>query len=591
MTLPQILSIAIIASMMAFFVWGRFRYDVVAVIGLLAAVAGGLTPFDKAFVGFSDDVVIIVAGALVTSAAIARSGLADRVIRRAAPHVATTGRQIALVAGLTMALSAFVKNIGAMSMLMPSAYQLAARTGRSASSLLMPMSFASLLGGITTLIGTSPNVLVARIRSETSGESFRMFDFAAVGVPVALAGLAYLVLAWRLLPRRAATGGVEAAFGEQDYTIEAFVPEGSSAAGKTAAALIERADGEVRIAAIIRDVHKRFRNPTSQMLRAGDHLLLEGKTEAIDELVAEAGLKLPYRETEKVDPDDEVGLMETVVTADSLMLGWSPAQLRLSDRFAVSVVGVSRRGERVSGRLKSFRFAVGDVIALRGNLRAMPDILAELGLLPLAPRGIELGKTRLARWIPVAILAVAMLLMALKIVSVPLAFFGAAALIVASGAMSPRQAYEALDPAVLVTLAALIPVADTLRSTGATELFSTWLAGAAGALPATGALALILVVSMAVTPFLNNAATVLVAAPIAVGFAKSLGYNPDPFLMAVAIGAACDFLTPIGHQCNMLVMGPGGYRFGDYWRLGLPLSILVVVVATPLIAWVWPLTR
>jgi di/tricarboxylate transporter len=592
MSVAQMLSFAVIATMMAFFVWGRFRYDVVAIMGLLACVALGLVPFDQAFSGFSDDVVVIVACALVTSAAIARTGLADRAIRRCAPHLATTGRQIALLAGLTMALSGFVKNIGAMSMLMPSAWQLAARTGVSASRLLMPMSFASLLGGIVTLVGTSPNILVSRIRAETSGEAFRMFDFAPVGAPVALAGLVYLILAWRLLPERTSSTGMDAAFAGHGYTIEAIVPEGAALAGQPASALTAPGHGEVRLTALIRDTHKRFRNPTTQTLRPGDHVLLEGKAEDIDSLIAAAGLRLPRPDKiEKVDPEDERGTIEAVVTADSLMLGWSPAQLRLSDRFAVDVIGVSRRGVRVSQRLKNFRFAVGDVVALGGNLRAMPDILSELGLLPLAPRGLEIGKTRLARWLPVVILALAMLLMGFKVVSVPIAFFGAAALIVASGAMSPRAAYEALDPAVLVTLAALIPVSETLRTTGASDLISGWLAAGAGALPPMGALALIMTVAMAVTPFLNNAATVLVAAPIAAGFAKSLGYNADPFLMAVAVGAACDFLTPIGHQCNMLVMGPGGYRFGDYWRLGLPLSLLVVALATPLIGYFWPLTR
>lgn len=592
MNLPQTLSILIMTIMMAFFVWGRIRYDVVAAMALLASVACGLTPFDKAFSGFSDDVVIIVACALVTSAAISRSGLADRVIRKCAPHVATTTRQITLLAGLTMALSAFVKNIGAMSMLMPSAYQLAAKTGTSASRLLMPMSFASLLGGITTLVGTSPNVLVSRIRAETTGQGFQMFDFAPVGIPVALAGLVYLALAWRLTPMRVAGGDVEAAFAGHGYTIEAVVPEGSPAVGIPASDLVKLGDDDVAITYLIRDVHKRYRNPATQVLRAGDHLLFEGHPARIDALVAQAQLELPYKgAAERAEPEDEIGLIEAVVTAESLLLGWSPAQLRLSDRFAVGVVGVSRRGERVSRRLKSFRFAVGDVVALHGNLKAMPDILGELGLLPLAPRGLEIGKTRMARWTPVIVLTIAMLLMGMKIVSVPIAFFGAAAIIVASGAMSPRAAYEALDPAVLVTLAALIPIADTLTSTGATDLLSRFLAHAAGALPPLGAIALVMIVAMAVTPFLNNAATVLVAAPIAAGFAKSLGYNPDPFLMAVAVGAACDFLTPIGHQCNMLVMGPGGYRFGDYWRLGLPLTILVVAIATPLIGWVWPVVR
>lgn len=587
MTFPQMLSFGLIGLMMAAFVWGRIRYDLVAMLALLAGVAMGIVPSEKAFSGFSDDIVMIVAGALVTSKAVAASGVADRLVRRATGILTTPGRQIGALAGATMAMSGFVKNIGALSMLIPSAYLFSQRTGTPLSQLLMPMSFASLLGGLVTLVGTSPNVIVSRIRQEVTGEPFRMFDFTAVGLPLALLGLIFLVLGYRLLPLRRTSGGIDSAFGSHAYTIEAIVPENAGIEGKTVADLIEAGSSDVTVTMLIRDVHKRYRNPSTQSLRAGDHVLIEGQPGDLDAFVKATGLKLPRGE-EAPDSAEETGMIETVVTADSMLVGWSPAQLRLSDRFNFSVVGVQRRGERLQSRLKTFRFAVGDVVVLHGNLSLAPEMLGTLGLLPLAARGVKFGMVRNA-WIPITILAVAMALMALKVVSVPLAFMGAAILVVALGSLTPKEAYTALDPPVLVTLAALIPVSDTLRSTGATDLISSWLSAGAAQLPAVGALALIMVVAMAVTPFLNNAATVLVAGPIAAAFAKNLGYNPDPFLMAVAIGAACDFLTPIGHQSNMLVLGPGGYRFGDYWRLGLPLSILVVVAGVPLIAWFWPL--
>lgn len=587
MTFPQMLSFGLIGLMMAAFVWGRIRYDLVAMLALLAGVVMGLVPSEQAFSGFSDDIVMIVAGALVTSKAVALSGVADRLVRRATAVLTTPGRQIAALAGATMAMSGFVKNIGALSMLMPSAYLFSQRTGTPLSQLLMPMSFASLLGGLVTLVGTSPNVIVSRIRQDVSGEPFRMFDFTAVGLPLALLGLVFLIFCYRLLPLRRTSGGIDAAFGAHAYTIEAIVPENAAVEGKSVTNLIELGSSDVTVTMLIRDVHKRFRNPASQILRAGDHLLIEGQPADLDAFVKATGLKLPGAE-DAADSTEETGMIETVVTADSMLVGWSPAQLRLSDRFNFSVVGVQRRGERVQSRLKTFKFAVGDVVVLHGTLSLAPEMLGTLGLLPLAARGVKFGTVRNA-WLPITVLAVAMVLMAMKIVSVPLAFMGAAILVVALGSLTPKEAYAALDPPVLVTLAALIPVSGTLKSTGATDLISAWLSAGASQLPALGALALIMIVAMAVTPFLNNAATVLVAGPIAAAFAKNLGYNPDPFLMAVAIGAACDFLTPIGHQSNMLVLGPGGYRFGDYWRLGLPLSILVVAAGVPLVAWFWPL--
>jgi di/tricarboxylate transporter len=592
LTVDQMLAFAVVIGMMALFVWGRLRYDLVAVLALLVAIAVGIVPPADAFTGFSDDIVIIVASALITSAAVSKSGLADLAMKRITDWLPTVSRQIGVLAGSIMILSAFVKNIGALSMLIPPAFQIARRTGTSPSQLLMPMSFASLLGGLVTLIGTSPNIIVSRIREETTGEPFRMFDFTAVGLPLAVAGLAFLMVGHRLLPKgRRGAASIEAAFNVQGYTTEVVVPEESPVAGRSAAELAALSGGDVHITALVRGTFKRYRNPTSQIVRPGDHLLLEGDPKELEQLVASAGLRLAHAADEAAvpdDPADEIGVMEAVVTGDSLLVDRTPEKLRLSERFDVHLLAVSRSGERVAQRLKSFRFRAGDLVVLQGNMKLMPEILGQLGCLPLAAREVPIGR-RQRRWIPIAALVVAMIAMAFQILPVPVAFFAAASVVVLAGALTTREAYDALDAPVLVTLACLIPVSDAMRTTGATEIISDWLSIGTAALPATASIGLIMVVAMAVTPFLNNAATVLVAGPIAAGLAAKLGYSPDPFLIAVAVGAACDFLTPIGHQCNMLVMGPGGYRFGDYWRLGLPLSVLVVVLGVPLIAVVWPL--
>ena len=591
MTLPQILAFAIVVAMMGLFVWGRLRYDLVALLALLAAVLSGIVPADKAFSGFSDDIVIIVACALLVSAAVERSGAVETLLRPVAPYLTTTTVQVAALAGAVALLSAFVKNIGALAMLMPVAFQLARRHGTSPAHLLMPMSFAALLGGIVTLVGTSPNIIVARMREEILGEPFAMFDFTPVGVGLALAGVIFLAFGWRLLPSdRKGAASIEAAFNLEDYTTEVTVPEDSPFAGKTVADLTALADDEIQVMAIVHG-RDRVRPKPGTKLKANQRLMLQGESAALERVVAEAKLKLSHERNREIDArDDDIGVMEAIVTADSPLIDRSAIEFKLYDHHHVNLLAVSRSGRRILHRLGAVRLKPGDVIVLQGDLTTLPEVLGELRCLPLAERSLSLGRGRRG-FIPVAVLAVAMLLVAFNVLPVAVAFFAAAVALLLLRSLPLREAYAAIEWPILVMLACLIPVSDALRTTGGTDLIAGALSAASHNLPPLGALALMMVAAMAVTPFLNNAATVLVMAPIAAGFAKNLGYNPDPFLMAVAIGAACDFLTPIGHQCNTLVMGAGGYRFGDYWRLGLPLSLMVIAFGVPLIALVWPFAR
>jgi di/tricarboxylate transporter len=593
MTSQQILAFGIVIGMMALFVWGRLRYDMVALCALLAAIVTGVVPKEKAFSGFSDDIVIIVASALVVSAAVARSGVVEYVMRWIGPYLTTTTTQVAVLSGAVMVLSGFVKNIGALAMLMPVAFQLARRTGTSPAHLLMPMAFASLLGGIVTLVGTSPNIIVSRVREEVVGEPFRMFDFTPVGVVVAALGLVFLAFGWRLLPgSRKGTASMDAAFNIEGYTTEVEVTEDSGAAGTTVGEIESGSEDEVEVVRIIRRNGRHLIPGGTTKLRRGDILLLEGEPDALEAAVARWKLKLT-RDDRKQDPDvpeDDVGVMEGVVTGDSLLVGRSPIQANLYQRYGINLLAVSRSGARIKRRLRALKLQPGDVVVLQGNLNTMPEALGELNVLPLAERDLKLGRSRRSL-LPILVLTAAMVLVALNMVPIAIAFFGTAVLLMLTRAISLRDAYEAIEWPILVMFGALIPVSDALHTTGATDVIAGGLSATAEMLPAIGTLALIMIAAMAVTPFLNNAATVLVMGPIAASFATKLGFNPDPFLMAVAIGAACDFLTPIGHQCNTLVMGAGGYRFGDYSRLGLPLSLLVVIVGTPLVALVWPLAN
>ena len=587
MRTDQWLIIAVITLMMAAFVWGRYRYDIVAAVALLASMVLGLVPPNKAFSGFSDDIVIIVGSALLLSGAIARSGIMDVVLRRIAPESQTPRIQLLILVLLVAFMSSFVKNIGALAIMIPIALQMARASGVSPSMFLMPMAFASLLGGLMTQVGTSPNVIVSRIREEIEGHPFSMFDYTPLGLALTLVGIVFLAFFYKLLPeRQRSERDLNEAVAIKNYTTEAKVTGPTLAVGKSVRELQKLAGGGAMIIAIISDKGK-FRKPLPDTaLKTGDMLIIEGEQEALDRVVSQGRLKLAGHKEQKAAPGADVGAVEAVVGPGSRLIGKSAKDLYLFDA-GLTLLAVSRSDERFVERLGAIKIQNGDVLVLQGNMKSLPDHLREWGCLPLVQRDVRLGSVRNGL-IPVAILIGAMVLTALGLIPIAAAFFGAALLVVLAGGVPMRDAYSSLDASILVMLATLIPVSDALRTTGTTDVIAGWLSDLASILPPYGALALILVAAMGVTPFLNNAATVLVMAPIAATFAGKLGYAPEAFLMAVAMGAGCDFLTPIGHQCNTLVMGPGGYRFGDYWKLGLPLSIIVIVVAVPLLLVVWP---
>ncbi|CAM5627735.1 SLC13 family permease [Mycolicibacterium aubagnense] len=590
MAINQLLSIAVIILMMVAFVWGRLRYDLVACLALILALAVGVVPYDRAFSGFSDDIVIIVGSALLVSAGVARSGVMEFAIQRVAPNVTGVRAQLVLLVAVVTVLSAFVKNIGALAIMIPIAFQFARRSNCSPSVFLMPMAFGSLLGGLMTQIGTSPNVVVSRIREELTGTSFTMFDFTPVGAALAVTGIVFLSLFYWLVPVRVReTGSVQDALDVNNYVTEALVVSSSTVNGKTVGELMSYAGSEVVVTSILRSRTFHVAPLPDARLREGDIVLLEGSPEALDRVVAQAKLDLTDgRQDSGEGSSKSYVAVEAVLGESSPLIGWSAQRLALYDRYKINLLAVSRKGERISERLGALTLRLGDVLLLQGKQTRLPDILRELGALPLAERPILLGSVR-GGSIPILILAAAMIATTTGVVPIPVAFFTAAVAMVLFRVVPIRDIYNAIDGPILVMLAALIPVSDSLRRSGATDVIAMWLAEIGSKLPPAGALALILVVAMAVTPFLNNAATVLVVAPVAAGFASTLGYHPEAFLMAVAIGAGCDFLTPIGHQCNTLVMGPGGYRFSDYPRLGLPLSILVIAVAVPMLMLVWPL--
>lgn len=586
MTLPQWLSIATLAGMMVLFLWGRFRYDVTAVIALLVALALGVVKPEEAFKGFSDGIVIIVGSALVMSAAVQRSGLIETAIRVVSQHVKRVRSQLFVLTASVGIASGLIKNVGALAMLMPAAVQMAKKNETSPSVYLMPMAFASLLGGLTTLVGTSPNIIVSRVRQEMTGEPFGMFDYLPTGLGLLVVGLVFLRFGYRLLPRdRRGAPTMSEALNISGYVTQATISETSPAIGETLAEFLERNEQEIAVTTVLRGDMQATMHP-GMHLREADVLILSGEPESLERIVARDRLILVGDDGD-ASHGDNIGVIEAVLTVDSMMIGRTAGRLLMRERLGMNLIAISRAGEHLTRKPGQVVLRAGDVIVLQGQLDMMPQRLRQLGALPLAERSMRLGDNRRG-WLPIAILAAAMITTATGFVPVEIAFFAAAALVVITGALPVSEAYEAIEWPILIMLAALIPVSASLQTTGASDVIATGLSQLAATLPSWGAVALILVAAMAVTPFLNNAATVLVMAPIAAVFANDLGYRPEAFLIATAVGAGCDFLTPIGHQCNTLVFGPGGYKFSDYARLGAPLSVLVVLVGTPLILWTWP---
>jgi di/tricarboxylate transporter len=590
MTHEQILAFAVIAAMMGVFIWDRFRYDVVACCALVGAVGLGVVPVQDAFSGFSDDIVIIVASALVVSAGVARSGIVDMAIKKFFPNLGSLRGQLALLMIVVAVLSAFIKNIGALAIMMPVAFQFSRRAGVSPSKYLMPMAFAALLGGLMTQIGTSPNIVVSRLRQEITGTSFSMFDFTPVGLTLAVVGIIFLLFFYWLVPSRTnEQSSLEDAVEITNYTSELTVNSQSPLLGSPISDLLKLGDGEVIATAVLRGTVRMAPIPDLK-LREGDFILLEGSSAALDRVVSHGKLQLsgkPLKEEGKLQTD--LVSMEAIITPESALQGLSAKELALSYTRGVNLLAISRGGARLKERLGSVTLIAGDVLVLQGSSKALSTALQDFALLPLAQREVLLGTSRRA-YIPLAILALAMGSTALGLAPVAVAFFAAALGMVVFKTTPLKDVYKAVDGPILIMLAALIPVSDSLRTSGGSELVAGWLGEAATSLPPFGALSLILITSMAVTPFLNNAATVLVMGPIAASFATTLGFSPEAFLMAVAIGAGSDFLTPVGHQCNTLVLGPGGYKFSDYPRLGLPLSILIILVSVPALLFVWPVS-
>ncbi|MFT7337019.1 MAG: di/tricarboxylate transporter [Marinobacter maritimus] len=616
MSIEQGIVFAVLGITLAMFVWNRVRFDVVAMLALLAVAITGLVPTEELFAGFGHPAVITVAAVLVISQGLVNGGVVDNIARLLGKIGHRPTLQVLTLTSVVALCSAFINNVGALALLMPVAIWMSREAGRSPSMLLMPLAFGSLLGGTMTLIGTPPNIIIASYRE---GGTFGLFDFAPVGVAITLAGIVFITLVgWRLTPRREQNSADAKLFSVGEYLTELRLPKDSVHAGATLHNLLAVAgdEADIVVLALIRDEKLQAVPSTYQILREGDLLLVEADTSSLQVFLDKTKLELAHQaaedeetnenetsdedsingasERDGKDNDDasariakgELFLVEAVIAPESSLVGQTANRLKLRERNQLNIVAVARLGYRLKRRLGDIRFNAGDILLVQGFEDSLSGTLAELGCLPLAERGLRLGSTRntaMATGIFLASIAV----IVTGLLSAPVALVAGAVAMVLVNLMSAAEAYKAIDWSVIVLLAAMIPVGQAMETTGGAALIASQMLVLGENLSVASVLVMILVGTALLSNVVNNAAAAIVVAPIALSLASELQMPSDAVLMAVAVGASCAFMTPIGHQSNALVMEPGGYEFGDYWRLGLPLTAIVTVVAVPVIMLVW----
>jgi di/tricarboxylate transporter len=593
MTTDQALVFGILSATLVLFVWGKFRYDLVALTALLLVSVTGLVPMDQVFLGFGHPAVVTVAAVLVLSRGLFNAGAVDLLSRHMAKVGTVPTLQVTALAGLVVICSSVMNNVGALALLMPVAIWMSRKSGRSPSLLLMPLAFGSLLGGLVTLIGTPPNIIIALYRVDTGLPAFRMFDFAPVGLGVALAGLAFISLfGWRLTPKREAQSSPDELFEIENYITEVIIPEGSKFVGQTIFHLTSAMEKETE-ATVVSLTRGEIHKPAPswyEILESGDVLMVEAAPDDLKSLMDGLGLELAEckGDCRATLGSNDIRLMEAVITTESTLPGKTSAGLYLRRLYGVNLLAIARRGRRITQPLGQTKFMTGDILLFQGTDESLQTVVKKFKCLPLAEREIRIGHPKKVA-LSVGIFGAAMVLSATGVVPVQIAFVAAAVIMVLAGVVPLGEIYEHIDWPVIVLLGAMFPLGHALESSGGAALIADKLLLLSGFFSTAGTLAVLLAGTMLLSNVVNNAAAAVLMAPIAMTLAREMGLSSDPFLMAVAVGASCAFLTPVGHQSNALVMGPGGYQFGDYWRLGLPLSIIVVLVAVPLILIFWPM--
>ncbi len=590
MTTDQIILFSLFGGVFVMLLWGRFRYDMVAFAALMIAVVAGVVPTKDAFSGFGHPATLIVALVLIVSAGLVRSGAVGLITRTLVDSARPLGNHIAIIGAVGAVLSAFMNNVAALALLMPVDIQTARKAGRSPSKSLMPLSFATILGGMATLIGTPPNIIIASIREESLGEPFKMFDFAPVGGLTAIAGLLFVALiGWRLIPDREDAGKKVADLGQ--YIAELTVPVESKLIGKRLGELEPDAeDADVQILGLMRGGKRLYGSARTNILREGDALVLEATPDALDDFRTALSLNFSdeKREEQLKAAGDGLDIIEVVVPETARIAGKAAQTLGLAWRQGAVLMGISREGRRIRSQIRKTVVQPGDILLILVHKDRGPDVTKWLGCLPLADRGLKVTADS-KMWLAIGLFVGAVAAASFGLIYLPIALGLVVIAYVLAKIVPLSELYDHVEWPVVVLLGSMIPLGAALDSSGGTALIANGLVGLTSGLPAWAVLTVLMLVTMTLSDVLNNTATTIVAAPVGIQMANALDVSADPFLMAVAVAASSAFLTPIGHKNNTLILGPGGYQFGDYWRIGLPLEVLVVAVSIPAILVFWPL--
>ncbi len=590
-TMDHYIVFGVLGLSLLLFAWGRIRHDFVALISLCILLVFGIIEPGKAFTGFGHPAVITVAAVLVIGKSLEFSGVVDLLGKWVMKLGNNTTLQIFSLSVLVAVASSFMNNVGALAIIMPIAIHMASKSGNPPSLFLMPIAFASLFGGMTTLIGTPPNIIIATFRADETGVPFGMFDFTPVGVILTIAGVLFItLLGWRIIPKRASKKSDKELFDIEDYITEVKVEKDSKIKGISISELVSVTKADIQVLGLIRNKKRIHAPDTDETFQIDDVIIIETEADELKVFIEDSGTKLVGDKKFRKDAQgsDKITIAEAIVMADSRLVNSTAATLRLRSRYGINLLAVARRDKKIHTRLDHIKFQTGDVLLLQGREHNLHENITSIGCLPLAKRELRIGyKTKIP--LALGIFATAIVLVVAKILPVEVSFTMAAIVMVLSSTLPLKEFYSSIDWPVIVLLGAMIPVGTALETSGGAQMIANAVLNIGNTLQAWEILAIILTTTMILSGIINNAATAVLMAPIAINVAKGLDYSVDPFLMAVAVGGSCAFLTPIGHQSNTLVMGPGGYKFTDYTIMGIPLTIIIIILGVPLIMWAWPL--
>ena len=581
-----ILSIVII-GLLVFFISGKYRYDYVSLGALALLILFDIIKIENAFIGFSHPAVITVALVLLISKGLQDAGLSavtGNIIGRFSP---SETQFLFLIMFIAAILSSFINNIGAMALLLPITLSTCQKMGWHAGKFLMPLAFASILGGMNTLIGTPPNIIIAEFKESYTGEAFNFFDFSYVGLLVSFLSIIFIGLISSKLVAKRKLAKTNNLIDLDNFLFELVVPEGSKAIGLTFSSFIKKAGNETEILGLVNENGAVSKVGNNSKIRADQHLVMKVSPNHISSIQDRFGLNIPESSHDlKEELIDEI---EVVITPGSRLVGRKQNYLMKLAYEELFLLGMWRKGARFRTRLSKQMFKIGDVLLLGVRNTDKEDVIAKinhLGLMPIRSREISTLPSRSRFLKAVIFFTTAILLAAFNVINVLTAFLLCVLGFVGIKILKSNL-YRHIEWPIVIMLGAMIPIGQALESTGITALIATEVVSLAGDLHIFWILMIILIITMLITDVINNAATAVIMAPFSVNIALQLGQPLEPFLMVVAVGASCAFLTPIGHQCNTLVMGPGNYKFSDYWRLGLPLDILIVLASIPMILFVW----